>query len=69
MSYGSGLHLSAEVSSDTATCPVALCGPWASSIKKSLACLPVQLGTYVPNVCMHVFKAPNIKAIMCLQDV
>jgi hypothetical protein len=29
----------------------------------------MQLGTYVPHTCAHVFKAPDIGAIMGLQDV
>jgi hypothetical protein len=29
----------------------------------------VQLGTYVPNTHAHVFKVPDIRVIMCLQDV
>jgi hypothetical protein len=29
----------------------------------------VQLGTYVPNACTHVSKAPDIRAIIGLQDV
>jgi hypothetical protein len=69
MSYGSGPHLSTEVDSNAATCPVTPCGSRALSIKKSLAGLPVQLGTYVPNTHAHVFKVPDIRAIMCLQDV
>jgi hypothetical protein len=50
-------------------CPTVLCGPQASSIKKSLASLLVLLGTYVPNIHAHVFMAPNIRAIMGMQDV
>jgi hypothetical protein len=29
----------------------------------------VQLGTYVPNARTHVFKAPDIRVIMGLQDM
>jgi hypothetical protein len=29
----------------------------------------VQLGTHVPNACAHIFKAPHVRVIMCLQDV
>jgi hypothetical protein len=46
-----------------------LCGPWASSIQKSLAGLPVQLGQHVPNARAHISKALDIKAIMGLQNV
>jgi hypothetical protein len=38
------------------------------SIKKSLAGLPVQLGTHVSNARAHVSKAPHIRAITRLQD-
>jgi hypothetical protein len=37
--------------------------------KESLADLPVQLGTHVPNAHTHVFKAPHVRVIMRLQDV
>jgi hypothetical protein len=45
------------------------CRPHASSIKKSLAGLPVQLGSRVSKAHAHVFKAPDARAIMGLQDV
>jgi hypothetical protein len=38
------------------------------NIKKSLAGLPVQLGTHVSNARAHVSKAPQIRAITRLQD-
>jgi hypothetical protein len=69
VSYGSEPRLPAEVSSGIATCPTTPCGPQASSIKKSLAVLPVKLGTHVPNACAHISKASDIRAIMRLQDV
>jgi hypothetical protein len=53
----------------TAMRPVVLCGPRASSIKKSLAGLPMQLGSHVLNTHAYVYKASNIRAIMGLQDV
>jgi hypothetical protein len=31
--------------------------------------MPVQLGTHVPNACMHIPNAPHIRAIMRLQNV
>jgi hypothetical protein len=53
VSYGSRPCLPAEVGSGAAKCHMAhdLTSRlrWASSIKKSLAVLPVQLGTHVPN--------------------
>jgi hypothetical protein len=49
--------------------PVVSCESRASSIKKSLASLPVQLGTHVLNSHMHVFMALDVKATMGLQDV
>jgi hypothetical protein len=52
-----------------ATHPVVPCGPQASNIKKILAGLPVQIGSYVPNSRVHVSMAPDVRAIMSLQDV
>jgi hypothetical protein len=69
MSYGSGSHLPAEVGSGAVTCPTAPCGPRASSIKKSMADLPVQLGTHVSNAHTHISKASDVRAIIGLQDV
>jgi hypothetical protein len=43
--------------------------PRASSIKKNLANLPMQLGTHILNTRAHVSKAPHIRAIMRLQYV
>jgi hypothetical protein len=51
------------------TCPMISCGPWATSIKKSLAGLPVRLGPCVPNARAHVSKMLDVKAIKGLQDV
>jgi hypothetical protein len=42
-------------------------GPHAQ-IKAKQACLYSKSST-VPNECEHVFKAPDIRAIMVLQDV
>jgi hypothetical protein len=69
VSYGSGPRLPAKVSSDTVTCLVAPYGPWALSIKKSLAFLPVQLGTYALTARAHASMVPNIRVIMDLQDM
>jgi hypothetical protein len=69
MSYGFGPRLSAEVGSGATTCPAGPYGPQASSIKKSLAGVLVQLGKHVPNARVHVSKMPHVRAIMCLQDV
>jgi hypothetical protein len=52
-----------------ATCPMVPYGLWASSMKKSLAGLPAQQGSPIPNACMHVSKAPDVRAITGLQDV
>jgi hypothetical protein len=68
-SYGSESRLLAEVGSCAATCPTGLYGSRASSIKKSLAGLPVQSGTPVPNARAHVSKVPHVRAIMRLQDM
>jgi hypothetical protein len=52
-----------------ATCPAVPCEPWATSIKKSLAGLPVRLDPRVLNARAHVSKVPDVRAIMELQDV
>jgi hypothetical protein len=63
---------------DTATLPGGLqrchasCVPYeprASSIKKNLASLTVQLGSHVSKAHAHVAKTPDISAIMDLQDM
>jgi hypothetical protein len=69
MSYGSESHLSTELGSSAAMCLMALYGPRTSSIKKSLAGLPVQLGMHIPNARTYVSNAPDIRVIMGLQDV
>jgi hypothetical protein len=69
MSNGSGPRLRPEVGSGTAMCPAAPFRLWASSIKKRLADLPMQLGTHVPNTRAHVSKVPDVRAIMGLQDM
>jgi hypothetical protein len=51
------------------TCHAVPYGPRASSIKKILAGLPLQLGLHVPNAHVHISKAPDARAIMGLQDV
>jgi hypothetical protein len=43
-----------------------LLGGLPSSIKKSLACLPVQIGMHVLNARTHISKAPDIRVIMGL---
>jgi hypothetical protein len=58
-----------EGSGAATACPVVSCGLQTSSIKKSLAYLLVQLGTHVPNARTPVFKAPDVRVIMVLQDV
>jgi hypothetical protein len=40
------------------------CGPWDISIKKSLAGIPVQLGSHVPNAHAYISKTPDIRTIM-----
>jgi hypothetical protein len=46
----------AEEGSGTTTRPTVPCGPWASSIKKCLTSLAMQLGTCVSKVRSHVSK-------------
>jgi hypothetical protein len=69
VSSGSRPRLLGEVGSGTTMCPTVPDGSWDTSIKKSLAGLPVQLGINVPNACSHVSKVPDIRAIMGLQDI
>jgi hypothetical protein len=69
MSRGSGPRLPTQQGSDTATCPTTIRGPHALRIKKGLANLPMQLGSYVSKACAHVSNTPDIRAIMGLQDV
>jgi hypothetical protein len=65
LSYGSRPYLSVEVGFGAATYPMAPCGPWASSIKKSLAVLPIQLGTHVPNASAQISTAPDKACKTC----
>jgi hypothetical protein len=58
-----------EDSGAATTCPVVSCGMRASNIKKSLASMSVQLGSYVLNTRAHVLKASDVRVIMCLQDM
>jgi hypothetical protein len=51
------------------TRPAVPYGPWATSIRKGLAGLPVRQGPPAPNACLHVSKTPDVSAIMILQDV
>jgi hypothetical protein len=51
-----------EGSGAATACPAVSSGPRVSSVKKSLAGLPVQLATHVPD-------APDVRVIMGLQDV
>jgi hypothetical protein len=53
----------------TATRPAVPYGPWATSTKKSLPGLSIQLGPRVSKARMHVSKTPDVKAIMGSQDV
>jgi predicted RNA-binding Zn-ribbon protein involved in translation (DUF1610 family) len=67
VSYASGPHLPVEVDSDAAKYPAVPCELQASSIKKSLAVLHVQLDTYVSNACVQVSNAPDRACKMCGQ--
>jgi hypothetical protein len=69
VSYGFEPHLPYEVGFGDTTCPTGPYGSRASSIKKCLPGLPVQLGTHVPNTHTHIFRAPQVRVIMRLQDV
>jgi hypothetical protein len=48
------LHPYREGSGNATVCPVVSRGPQASSMKKHIAGLLVQLGTHVPNVSMPI---------------
>jgi hypothetical protein len=50
--------LPTEEGSDAATHPTAFCGSRASSIKKGLTDLSMQLGSRIPKACSHVSKVP-----------
>jgi hypothetical protein len=65
VSYGSGPHLPVEMGSGTATYPAVPCGPWTSSIKKSLVALPVQLDTHVSNARTQISKVPDRAGKTC----
>jgi hypothetical protein len=67
VSYDFGPHLPAEVDSGTATCPAASCGPRASSIKKIISVMHVQLNTHVPNAHSQVSNASDRAGITCGQ--
>jgi hypothetical protein len=58
-----------EGSGAATTCPAVSCGPQASNINKSLAGPPVQLGSYVHNARVPVLNAPDVRVIICLQNV
>jgi hypothetical protein len=58
VSYGFEPRLSVEMDFGAATCPATPSGPRTSNIKKSIAVLPMQLGTHVPNAHAQVFNAP-----------
>jgi hypothetical protein len=66
VSSGFGPRPSAEVGSSAVMCPVVPYGPRGSNIKKNLADLFMKLGMNVPNARAHVFKTPDIRAIMGL---
>jgi hypothetical protein len=63
------LPLCWEGSGAATASPLAPCGPRASSMKKNLTGLPMQLVSYVPEAHTHVSKTLDISAIMGLQDV
>jgi hypothetical protein len=52
-------------------CHVSCGSLWATCLKhkKSLAGQTIQLGSHVSNARMHVFEAPDVRAIMSLQDI
>jgi hypothetical protein len=67
MSYGSGPCLPVREGPSAATHPTVPNGP--PQIYKKLDGLPMQLGSRVSKVHTHISKAPDIRAIMDMQDV
>jgi hypothetical protein len=59
VSHGTGPRLPAGEGSGAVMHPIVPCGPWASSIKKCLAGLAMQLGSHISKECSHVFKTPT----------
>jgi hypothetical protein len=49
--------------------PAVPCGPRATNIKKALAGLSMWQRPPVPNARAHIFKTPDVRAIMSLQDI
>jgi hypothetical protein len=58
VSHGTGPRLPAGEGSGAVTHPIVPCGPRASSIKKGLAGLAMQLGSRISKECSRVFKTP-----------
>jgi hypothetical protein len=69
VSYGSVPRLLVGKGYGDASRPTVPYGSHASSIKKGLAGVTMQLGSCVSKARAHVFKALDAKAIMGLQDV
>jgi hypothetical protein len=67
--YGSGHHLPTGKGFGAAMHPAVPYRLRASSIKKGLADLPMQLGSRVSKPCVHVPNVPDARAIMGLQDM
>jgi hypothetical protein len=67
--YGSGHRLPTGKGFGVAMHPAVPYRLRASSIKKGLADLPMQLGSRVSKPCAHVPNVPDARAIMGLQDV
>jgi hypothetical protein len=59
VSYGTEPCLPAQEGFGAATCPVALCGPQTSRIKKCLDGLPMRLDSCVSKACLYVTEMPD----------
>jgi hypothetical protein len=58
VSHGTGPRFPAREGSDAATCHAVPYRSWASSIKKGLDGLAIQLGSHIPKTLSRVSKAP-----------
>jgi hypothetical protein len=64
VSHSSRPYLPNKKGSGAVACPMIPYGLWASTIKKGLAHLPMQLGSHVSKARVHVLKAPIARAIV-----
>jgi hypothetical protein len=63
VSYGSGPYLPTGEGFGVVTCPAVPYGPQASSIKKGIASLHMQLGSRISKACSCGSKAHDVVAL------